>query len=59
MCISGVNTRFDTKKYGKIFQALSNRYDFTSTDCFTPKSLDEDDFKLVHTQRHLLSLSNS
>lgn len=50
---------FDSKKYGKIFALLSERYGLTLKTCHQPEPLNPADLLLVHHEAYLGTLSSS
>jgi histone deacetylase 11 len=51
---------FDSKKYGRVFQHLANKYHFKQSQCHQPvEPISKEDLLLVHTKEYLASLSYS
>lgn len=51
---------FDTNKYGRIFEALSNKYGFSLQDIYVPEEMfPQEDLLLIHTKEYLQSLNSS
>ena len=50
---------FDSKKYGKVFNSLSQKYSLGYSNFHHPPVISQDDLLIVHTEEYLNSLSSS
>ena len=50
---------FDSKKYGRVFEMLSERIGFSNTDVHEPEAITDDELLEIHQPEYLASLKNS